>query len=1587
MPDQIPSVAINRGGTGSSTILSSSTKLPVVINDKSTSRTQNNNTNTKARVPPGGSRRTNNSTVPSSVGTRSDSRLDNPSNNNNSNYHNYSSNKSSTTSSVITSSPSIIPPSSSSSTVSPLGGMLPSSTSPVQPFSTQHNSPLSPIPSSFIPYASTMPVFQPKRPARLHLTAVATAPPTRDLDLGNAMTELYTLKKISSMFRTEVKLSICPGLDIRGLLNTMAGTEPGEPRPDILHFIGHGATLLANAMTGEVIASVPLLMTTTGPRYEKQADAYDASAIARTLSFLVRTGGGPRLIVLQACKTAEFAKRLARAMPHGIILAWQTQVLDEGCHSFSDAFYRHLFASLRRKGQVTAKDILIAFIAARFFLGDVFKCTDPEHESSRIGGKRAIGVPILISGGGIHRDDVIFEVSPLSREVFVAMGGEEEDYPWSVEANPPQVVPPTTVPAPHTTVNRRTNRNIVYHSRNQPISESDEGADEENSNCDSDNQPLPERLLHANIQATAKQLSSQPKVRTTSKPGTYSLSSYKTQSGSNPIMCSDSSISSQQGKVKNSNVSDCSYSISEHLRISPMNVPNYEGLTSISSSNMNNGTNIRTQVNGTMLGSEDDDDDNEFMHVTNEHDEKNSGTNCETMSMQRDDAGSCFHDNMSDTDGMFGDQPPNKEDTLNNRIYSNDDQNDEIYKTADIVSFGLDGEGLPRMVSVQSEQQEINNIAPLTNPLVLMKNNNNSNNQNFIKKDPSSINDNNDSSHHRKRPRTRAVSTATSTMTVTNAMGNNQRMLISIEPDNTTSGGLTCASSATLDGRRNINYDEIHQISKQVIVVDDDNIDMVNSNSNDESIPIVLPGRTVNPTGYDDVVSPYGTKVAESTIDDNSNFMDEEVIRNKVPSKKSTETTASKEANISMDTEPTTKVKPSVPWLMDSDIPKELGFFDSLHPHAQAAAKAYSRDVFMELPGGEDVTVYIGIDPFEDGRSDTLNLELLRFRAELEAVPGATPIKGMLSPMAHSTAGSISTTSTSNATATSVTTTTANTTTNSSNSMYTSTNTTTTTSSNMTSSTTSNTNKITSDSFNTLQNPQHSAVPNLAGTQLLPNRPIVNNNMNSNGVGNNNNNNNNNIGSMGNNTNKVPNSTNNNNNGLANTNPFGTLFGVNNNNMTNNNNTNNNRLQYPDFPYIYSAGNPQLLMNQFIPTPNQFPFNNYMNMGGYFGPNWNNTFNLTQNNANNTNHPNTMMNSNNNTNNLLPSLYGGNNNNNNNQGGFGYRSVDVPVGGGNGTISPYKSYQNLSPSQQQTPGLSPNPNDFFLAGSPTPGQQIIYPLSRPLNAQSSVSPVGGEFDRDIWDGKEILDPKEMQMLLECAKLSRYGHNNKQLSNIVMNSEERKEKENYDNNFDLPGGIDDDETNNHNNNRPSSQSKIRLPPLHVSNDDTTNNNSNSKGSTSTVINVPPSLGKRYISPQEKYVFDQDPLVQGLSISSPPNDPVLAARYERITDKALVLYRIIRKLRAELAYLRSNIATYANMNTMEAKVEYDSLTKAVSNKQKEITELAFHIHRYMSEKRAMDGGNPLNITFRIIEKKQQIYNPLPMVSNNHPIMNVV
>lgn len=185
---------------------------------------------------------------------------------------------------------------------------------------------------------------------KLTLTAVTSSPPSRELDLGNAMTELRVLEDTASMYRNHVNFELVPAADVRRLLQTIMGSMPGKSSPDILHFIGHGATLLANALTGEHIANVPLLMTTTGPRYERQADVYDPSAIAKALSFAVKFANKPRLIVLQACKTAAFAKKLARLEPKIIVLAWQTQVLDEGCHAFSSAFYSHLFSRLYQKG-------------------------------------------------------------------------------------------------------------------------------------------------------------------------------------------------------------------------------------------------------------------------------------------------------------------------------------------------------------------------------------------------------------------------------------------------------------------------------------------------------------------------------------------------------------------------------------------------------------------------------------------------------------------------------------------------------------------------------------------------------------------------------------------------------------------------------------------------------------------------------------------------------------------------------------------------------------------------------------------------------------------------------------------------------------------------------------------------------------------------------------------------------------------------------------------------------------------------------------------------------------------------------------
>ena len=140
------------------------------------------------------------------------------------------------------------------------------------------------------------------------------------------------------------------------------------PAPDVLHFIGHGLTHMRHA--DNTMTSVPLLISTAsaGGGSQSMAEPYNQRGLTFTLNHAIKIDNKPRLVVLQACETAAYAKFLVSVSPTLIVVAWVTKLLDSVCHIFSAKFYDTLFSILHKKRRITIADVHDAFAFTRIQL-------------------------------------------------------------------------------------------------------------------------------------------------------------------------------------------------------------------------------------------------------------------------------------------------------------------------------------------------------------------------------------------------------------------------------------------------------------------------------------------------------------------------------------------------------------------------------------------------------------------------------------------------------------------------------------------------------------------------------------------------------------------------------------------------------------------------------------------------------------------------------------------------------------------------------------------------------------------------------------------------------------------------------------------------------------------------------------------------------------------------------------------------------------------------------------------------------------------------------------------------------------------
>ena len=195
------------------------------------------------------------------------------------------------------------------------------------------------------------------------------------------------------------------------------GTQASVKRAHVLHFIGHGYCPIQ--YLGELRGSLPLSLGPSGTHYDPQS-------LVDALHKATSQAGFCRLVVLQACHTAAFGLRLAKACPDAMVVCWNSKLRDDGVPKYTAALYGSLIsgfcgrpASRSGKRVLTAGDVLHAFSNARTLLTATHGFSEPHYENSsaqqqqqqsRARGlpeKPRLGIPVLIVGSNVNMKTVL----------------------------------------------------------------------------------------------------------------------------------------------------------------------------------------------------------------------------------------------------------------------------------------------------------------------------------------------------------------------------------------------------------------------------------------------------------------------------------------------------------------------------------------------------------------------------------------------------------------------------------------------------------------------------------------------------------------------------------------------------------------------------------------------------------------------------------------------------------------------------------------------------------------------------------------------------------------------------------------------------------------------------------------------------------------------------------------------------------------------------------------------------------------------------------------------------------------------------
>ena len=252
--------------------------------------------------------------------------------------------------------------------------------------------------------------------------------------------EVTNMEALAEEFKGRFFYKHASGCDIRKLMDLIKGQTHVPFKPDVLHFVGHGQSLVRQTMPlapgsqqlvvahGEVPLELEQVDVYRGRTY---GQLYNPDKLIATIHDANRHGKC-RLVTLQCCKTAALAREICTRSPDAIVVCWGTLLLDNACAQFSRDFYSHLLESfaggdegrevgggrggggggggastlLTGPGKCLGEQVLLAFaFACESSRKRGFLLIDPEVRRSHVGPggvvHKALGVPMLVAGSRV----------------------------------------------------------------------------------------------------------------------------------------------------------------------------------------------------------------------------------------------------------------------------------------------------------------------------------------------------------------------------------------------------------------------------------------------------------------------------------------------------------------------------------------------------------------------------------------------------------------------------------------------------------------------------------------------------------------------------------------------------------------------------------------------------------------------------------------------------------------------------------------------------------------------------------------------------------------------------------------------------------------------------------------------------------------------------------------------------------------------------------------------------------------------------------------------------------------------------------